>query len=402
MSCQKYERWYVLIASILINCCLGTYYAWSIFAAGYMELFHWPADKLTIVFILSALFGPVSMTIGGKMMDKYGVRIVILLASILYSAGNFFCGVIESLPVLYVVYPITVTLGMSTVYNCTVNNSIKFFPEHRGLISGIVTTSIGGATIFIAPLVQMLIHAFHVQTAFRIIGIASMVIMVSASLFIRQAPEQDMLNGADKDTEKEACAADKDWKEMLKTPLFYALVLMFLSGATAGMMLASQLAIMAQGIVKVTVAAAAAAVSVFSFMNAIGRVGWGILSDRIGWRNVLIIMFLVILAGEILLITSDSGTWIRFLTGISLVGICYGGFIGSYPAITAENFGAKNQGTNYGIMFVGFSIGGLVGPQLTVSLGHLGSNSYVGGFVAALIIAAIGLTISLLVKRQKV
>ena len=401
MRSLKHKRWQVLIASILINCCLGTYYAWSIFAAGYMDLFHWPADKLTIVFILSALLGPVSMTIGGKMMDKYGVRIVILLASILYSAGNFFCGVIESLPVLYVVYPATVTLGMSTVFNCTVNNSIKFFPEHRGLISGIVTTSIGGATIFIAPLVQMLIHTFHVQMTFRIIGIVSMVIMVAASLFIRQAPEQEVLNVPDRKMKREDKTVDKNWKEMLKTPLFYALVLMFLAGATAGMMIASQLAIMAQGIVKVTAAAAAVAVSVFSFMNAAGRVTCGILADRIGWRNVLIIMFLAILAGEALLITSGYGTWIRFLIGISMVGICYGGFIGIYPAITAENFGTKNQGTNYGIMFWGFAIGGLVGPQLTVSLGSIGSNPYIGGFIAAFVIAAAGLVISLFVKRQK-
>ena len=397
MSSLKHKRWQVLIASILINCCLGTYYAWSIFAAGYMDLFQWPADKLTIVFILSALLGPVSMTIGGKMMDKYGVRVVILLASILYSAGNFFCGVIESLAVLYVVYPATVTLGMSTVFNCTVNNSIKFFPEHRGLVSGVVTTSIGGATIFIAPLVQMLIHIFHVQMTFRIIGIASMVIMIAASLFIRQAPEQEGLSFP----HRKVRSVDKNWKEMLKTPLFYALVLMFLAGATAGMMIASQLAIMAQGIVKVTAAAAAVAVSVFSFMNAAGRVTYGILADRIGWRNVLIIMFLAILAGEALLITSGYGTWIRFLIGISMVGICYGGFIGIYPAITAENFGTKNQGTNYGIMFWGFAIGGLVGPQLTVSLGNVGSNPYIGGFIAAFVIAAIGLVISLFVKRQK-
>ena len=397
MSSLKHKRWQVLAASISINFCLGTYYAWSIFAAGYMDLFQWPADKLTIVFILSALLGPVSMTIGGKMMDKYGVRVVILLASILYSAGNFFCGVIESLAVLYVVYPATVTLGMSTVFNCTVNNSIKFFPEHRGLVSGVVTTSIGGATIFIAPLVQMLIHIFHVQMTFRIIGIASMVIMIAASLFIRQAPEQEGLSGP----HRKVRSVDKNWKEMLKTPLFYALVLMFLAGATAGMMIASQLAIMAQGIVKVTAAAAAVAVSVFSFMNAAGRVTYGILADRIGWRNVLIIMFLAILAGEALLITSGYGTWIRFLIGISMVGICYGGFIGIYPAITAENFGTKNQGTNYGIMFWGFAIGGLVGPQLTVSLGNVGSNPYIGGFIAAFIIAAIGLVISLFVKRQK-
>ncbi|MBC6680720.1 OFA family MFS transporter [Zhenpiania hominis] len=397
MSSLKHKRWQVLAASISINFCLGTYYAWSIFAAGYMDLFQWPADKLTIVFILSALLGPVSMTIGGKMMDKYGVRVVILLASILYSAGNFFCGVIESLAVLYVVYPATVTLGMSTVFNCTVNNSIKFFPEHRGLVSGVVTTSIGGATIFIAPLVQMLIHIFHVQMTFRIIGIASMVIMIAASLFIRQAPEQEGLSVP----HRKVRSVDKNWKEMLKTPLFYALVLMFLAGATAGMMIASQLAIMAQGIVKVTAAAAAVAVSVFSFMNAAGRVTYGILADRIGWRNVLIIMFLAILAGEALLITSGYGTWIRFLIGISMVGICYGGFIGIYPAITAENFGTKNQGTNYGIMFWGFAIGGLVGPQLTVSLGNVGSNPYIGGFIAAFVIAAIGLVISLFVKRQK-
>ena len=397
MSSLKHKRWQVLAASISINFCLGTYYAWSIFAAGYMDLFQWPADKLTIVFILSALLGPVSMTIGGKMMDKYGVRVVILLASILYSAGNFFCGVIESLAVLYVVYPATVTLGMSTVFNCTVNNSIKFFPEHRGLVSGVVTTSIGGATIFIAPLVQMLIHIFHVQMTFRIIGIASMVIMIAASLFIRQAPEQEGLSVP----HRKVRSVDKNWKEMLKTPLFYALVLMFLAGATAGMMIASQLAIMAQGIVKVTAAAAAVAVSVFSFMNAAGRVTYGILADRIGWRNVLIIMFLAILSGEALLITSGYGTWIRFLIGISMVGICYGGFIGIYPAITAENFGTKNQGTNYGIMFWGFAIGGLVGPQLTVSLGNVGSNPYIGGFIAAFVIAAIGLVISLFVKRQK-
>ena len=397
MSSLKHKRWQVLAASISINFCLGTYYAWSIFAAGYMDLFQWPADKLTIVFILSALLGPVSMTIGGKMMDKYGVRVVILLASILYSAGNFFCGVIESLAVLYVVYPATVTLGMSTVFNCTVNNSIKFFPEHRGLVSGVVTTSIGGATIFIAPLVQMLIHIFHVQMTFRIIGIASMVIMIAARLFIRQAPEQEGLSVP----HRKVRSVDKNWKEMLKTPLFYALVLMFLAGATAGMMIASQLAIMAQGIVKVTAAAAAVAVSVFSFMNAAGRVTYGILADRIGWRNVLIIMFLAILAGEALLITSGYGTWIRFLIGISMVGICYGGFIGIYPAITAENFGTKNQGTNYGIMFWGFAIGGLVGPQLTVSLGNVGSNPYIGGFIAAFVIAAIGLVISLFVKRQK-
>ena len=141
------QRWLILVTSCLINLCVGSLYAWSVFSAPMAEHLTtvqgktYTASELSVVFSFANAVGPVTMILGGSINDRIGPRWVILGGGFLFSGGMFLSGFAESLPWLLVSYSLFLGLGMSFVYGCTINNSVKFFPDHRGLVGGITTAA---------------------------------------------------------------------------------------------------------------------------------------------------------------------------------------------------------------------------------------------------------------------
>lgn len=404
------KRWLVLIASCLINLCIGSLYAWSVFAApmaeyiGSLKGITMTASNLAIVFTVANSVGPVTMISGGKLNEILGTRMVILIGGLMFGGGMLVSGFATEKTLLIIGYGLLTGLGMGAAYGCTITNTVKFFPDKKGLIGGISTASYGLSSVLIPPLANRLIDQMGIARAFRVIGIVMMILIAVCSLFIEKCPDDFQPDGftAVKSNlpKKTSASTDKNWKEMLASPVFYVMILMMTCGAFSGMMCISQTSNIAQTNIGLTPAAAALMVSVLALFNAGGRVGAGYISDKIGRIGTLRIALILSLLGLGILYLCGSGQTALFVAGISCIGISFGAFMGVYPGFTSEQFGSRYNGVNYGIMFIGFAFAGCFGP--TVMGRILGATgSYAMAFVIAAVISVCGLALSFLYDKVK-
>ena len=386
------RRWIVLAASCLVNLCIGSIYAWSVFSAPLAEkltiLLGRPltAADLAIVFTVANSVGPVTMISGGFINDRFGPRRVILVGGAMFGIGMILSGLAKSVGGLIVSYGLVLGLGLGMAYGATISNCVKFFPDKRGLAGGIATAAYGLSSVIVPPVANALIGSVGIDRTFFILGGVFLAVILVSSFFISAAPAAVAGPRSGK-------AEGKDWRAMLSDPVFYLMLTMLLCGAFSGLMITSQASPMAQRMTGMTPALAATAVSVLALFNVGGRILAGTLSDRFGRVAVLRGAFVVEIAGLGLLWLTGAGEHALFFAGVSLVGLCFGALMGIYPGFTADQFGPAHNSVNYGIMFVGFALAGYFGP--TVCRGILSSSgSYSAAFIVASCLAAVGIALS--------
>jgi MFS family permease len=406
----KKKRWIILVASCLINLCIGSLYTWSVFASPLAEKLNelagntgsalLTAANLAIVFTVANSVGPITMISGGAINDKLGPKWVVIVGGLLFGFGMLASGFAVNVSFLVVTYGLGCGLGMGLVYGCTISNSVKFFPDMRGLIGGITTATYGLSSVLIPPVANILILNVGISNTFKILGTVFVVVICVCAIFIEKCPADYIPEGwtpkASAQTAKTG-TQDKNWREMITNPVFYIMILMLMCGAFSGLMVTSQASPMAQNMTGMTVGMAATAVSVLALFNAIGRVAAGYLSDRIGRINVLMIAFVLELAGLGCLLTTGQGDVMKYMVGVSIMGVCFGSLMGVYPGFTADQFGAKNNSVNYGIMFIGFAVAGFFGPTL---VGKIVSTygSYEKGFLVAGTLAILGILLAIVYR----
>jgi len=398
----------VLIASSLINLCIGSIYAWSVFAAplaarlsGLLGTTLTAAD-LAIVFTVANSIGPITMISGGYITDKLGgPRAVILIGGSMFGVGMLLTGFATTLTQVIITYGLLVGLGLGMAYGCTINNTVKFFPDKRGLVGGIATATYGLSSVLIPPVANALNNSVGVSMSFVILGIAFLVIIVTCSMFIIKCPADYVPEGF---VPKVAAVpgkvqtADKNWKQMLADPVFYIMIIMLTCGAFSGLMITSQASPMSQRMAGMTVGMAATAVSVLALFNAAGRIVAGTLSDRFGRVTVLRGAFVLEIIGLAMLLMTGEGDTFMFMAAVSVIGICFGALMGVYPGFTADQFGVRNNSVNYGIMFIGFAVAGYFGPSTCGRI--LGSTgSYGTAFIVSAVLAVVGIALSFLYRR---
>jgi nitrate/nitrite transporter NarK len=285
------------------------------------------------------------------------------------------------------------------IYGCTISNSIKFFPDKRGLVGGVTTAAYGLSSVIIPPIANVIISGSGITSAFIIIGITFLIIICGASFFIEKCPADFVPSGwAPKKAEfSRAATEDKNWKGMLASPIFYVMILLLISGAFAGLMCVSQASPIAQKMVGLSAAAATTVVSVLALFNTGGRILAGYVSDKIGRINTLAITSLLSVAGLILLYLSGESSAVTFYMGISMIGLSFGALMGVFPGFTADQFGAKNNSVNYGIMFIGFALAGYFGPSIMRNVYSL-DGSYQRAFVIAAICGLTGFILTFVYK----
>lgn len=408
----KKKRWSVLISSCLINLCIGSLYAWSVFASPLAEKLNeltgntgnalLTAANLAIIFTVANSVGPITMISGGVINDKLGPKWVVIVGGLLFGFGMLASGFAVNIPFLVVTYGLGCGLGMGLVYGCTISNSVKFFPDMRGLIGGITTATYGLSSVLIPPVANKLILNVGISSTFKILGTVFVVVICVCALFVEKCPVDYIPEGWTPKTSVQIAKTstqDKNWKEMITNPAFYIMILMLMCGAFSGLMVTSQASPMAQNMTGMTVGMAATAVSVLALFNAAGRVVAGFLSDRLGRIHVLMIAFVLELAGLGCLLTTGQGDVVKYMVGVSIMGICFGSLMGVYPGFTADQFGTKNNSVNYGIMFIGFAVAGFFGPTL---VGKIVSTygSYEKGFLVAGALAILGILLAIVYRIQ--
>jgi OFA family oxalate/formate antiporter-like MFS transporter len=396
------KRWMILGVSCLINLCIGSLYAWSVFASP-METYLQEklgisvvTGGLAIVFTVANSLGPITMIFGGKINDLIGPKWVIFVGGFLFGGGMWLSGFARSVGTLVLTYGILCGLGMGLVYGSTIGNSVKLFPDKRGLIGGITTASYGISSVIIPPVANVVISSLGVTVAFKILGIVFLLIISTAALLVERCPADYAPPGwkPTSSFEKGVQMVNvQNWKQMLSTPIFYVMLIMLTCGAFCGLMCISQASTLARKMVGLSVVAATTGVSVLALFNVAGRVIAGYISDRIGRINTLAAAFFLSIIGLILLYYSGQGDIAIFYTGISVVGLCFGAFMGIYPGFTADQFGAKHNSVNYGIMFIGFALAGVFGPTIMSNVYNT-DGSYGRAFVIAAVLAVVGLILT--------
>ncbi len=381
------KRWVILAASCLINLCLGSIYAWSVFASSMAEYFsnslgqNITSGDLAIVYTIANAVGPITMISGGAVNDKLGPKKVIALGGVMFGGGMVLSGFASSVTFLIVSYGLVAGLGLGMAYGATISTSVKYFPDKRGLIGGVTTAVYGMSSVILPPVVTIIVNRFDATLAFKVIGAVFLVIILVSTCFLEQCPQGYVPAGYQPPAAQKG-AADMEWKAMVQTPIFYVMLLLLTSGAFSGMMVISQASAMAQQMIGMTAIAASGAVSILAFFNALGRIAAGYLSDKIGRINTLMAACVLCIAGMLCLYVSASGQQGLFYIGICLVGVSFGSFMGVYPGFTADQFGARNNSVNYGIMFIGFALAGYFGPQIMRSV-YASTGVYQNAFLIA-------------------
>ena len=384
------KRWIILIASCFINLCIGSIYAWSVFAAPMAEYINsisgltLTPGSLAIAFTITNSVGPITMITGGRINDKFGPKKVIFVGGLLFGGGMILSGFAQSVGFLVLSYGIITGLGTGMVYGCTISNSVKFFPDKRGLVGGITTAAYGLSSVIIPPIANALITKTGVTAAFKIIGIGFLIIVCVSSFFIDKCPAGFVPEGWTPSTSNVSTTNknDKDWKGMLTSPIFYVMIILLMCGAFYGLMCTSQASPVAQKMIGMSAAAATTVVSVLALFNTAGRIVAGYISDKIGRINTLAAAFVLSIVGLAFLYVSGEGDVVTFYIGISIIGLCFGSLMGVFPGFTADQFGTKNNSVNYGIMFIGFAVAGYFGPTIMNNV-YNADGSYQRAFIIA-------------------
>lgn len=392
------NRWVILIAACIINLCIGSMYAWSSLSAPMAEELN---ANLASVFSTANAVSFITMIIGGLLNDKYGPRWVMFAGGIMFGMGMFMCGFAQSVTHLILSYGICLGLGISLVYGCTISNTIKFFPDKRGMVGGMTTAAFGISSVIFAPLADWICSLTNARATFMILGAVILVIVCAGSFIMKQCPAGFIPEGYIPPVQTAARpAVDKTPVEMLKTPIFYVMIVMLTCGGTFGLMIISSAKGLALALTPVSAATATLFVSVLCLFNTAGRLVAGTLSDKLGRINTLTFALIIALIGLVCLyICEDNGSVAIFAAGVMLIGICFGTFMGVFPGFCTDQFGTKNNTVNYGIMWIGFSAAGIVGPSILTSVFN-STGSYQGAFIIAFAMAAFGLVLSFVYRAM--
>jgi OFA family oxalate/formate antiporter-like MFS transporter len=369
------NRWGIAIAGIFIQMALGAVYAWSVFRVPLSRKFGWSISQVTLTFTISIFVLGIASFLGGLWLNRKGPRIVAMTGGLLYGTGVFLASFSShGLWWLYLSYGLVGGIGLGFGYIVPVAVLVKWFPDRRGLITGIAVGGFGAGALITAPVATHLIQHVGVLSTFAYLGIAYLIVTVIGGYFMENPPPDYKPAGWTASTRQTSERAERDYTlhEALGTWQWWALWLLLFLNTSAGITVISQESPMFQEIAGVTAIAAATMVGIASLGNAAGRVFWAWVSDLLSRRVTFLIMFGV----QILLFWALPSTHAAGLlaTVAFLILLCYGGGFGTMPAFTADYFGSKNVGPIYGLMLTAWGFASVFGPLLIAHMRQVDGN----------------------------
>jgi len=394
------KRWGIALAGIVLQLVLGSVYAWSVFRAPLAKEFNWSISQVTLTFTICIFAMGLAAFVGGLWMKQVGPRTVAMTGGALYGLGVFLASFSNmGLWWLYLSYGIIGGIGLGFAYIVPISVLVKWFPDKRGIMTGVAVGGFGAGALLTAPLATNLIHKVGVLTTFSYLGIIYLVAAVAASYFMMNPPEGYLPEGwSPAVTNTTKTIQSLSLSEALKTWQWWALWVLLFLNTSAGISIISQEAPMFQEFAKITPAIAAGMVGIVSIGNALGRVFWSYISDLIGRKMTFLIMFLVQCILFWFLPSMHAVTAITILAFLILM--CYGGGFGTMPAFAADYFGPVNVGPIYGLMLTAWGFASAFGPLLIANL-RQSSGNYTSGLHWIALIMAFSILLPLLVKAPK-
>ncbi|UOQ45201.1 OFA family MFS transporter [Halobacillus salinarum] len=399
MEKQKVKnRWLIALCAVGIHISIGSVYAWSNFTNPLIDKFGWNSQQVQFTFSLAILFLGLAAAFLGWYVEKYGPRVAGITAAVLFGIGVFGSGFavhLGSLWGLYFFYGVLGGMGIGVGYIAPVSTLVKWFPDRRGLATGMAIMGFGFAAAIASPIMDIIINSLGIAATFYILGISYFVIMLLSSLYLSKPPADWSPEGyhpeeGKQDTKKRDLANLKA-TEALKTIRFYYLWLMLFINVTCGIAVISAAKPLAQNSVGLSTSAAATLVGIMGLFNGIGRIGWASASDYIGRSTTYLTFFVLqIILFAVLPLTSSV---VLFSLFFGIIYTCYGGGFSTIPAFIGDLFGTKELGAIHGYILTAWAAAGLAGPQFAAFMNDTtGSYSsslifFAGFFVVALIIS---------------
>ncbi|AUW05658.1 OFA family MFS transporter [Vibrio campbellii] len=351
----------ILLIGLIVNLSIGILYVWGVFSEPLAEALGVDAKHVDGPYQTSVFTFSVSLFLAGVWQDKVGPRIVTILGVFLVGAGLLASGYASTLMELQVTFGCMVGAGMGFAYACIGPCTMKWWPENRkGLVSGLTAGGFAMAALYLAPLSTILIEHFGILDTFKILGIGLLFMIPMASLLVD--PPKGYVADEPKGETAESCVdVNIQWLDMLKTPQFYQIWLMFMVSSAAGIMLIGSIGNVSKSI-GLTSEEIALSIILLAIFNTAGRVIGGVVFDRIGRVHTLGLIFLLQAVNMIFFTTIE--TTIPLMIGISVGAMSYGALFGVFPPVTAIDYGLKSYGTNFGILYSAWGVSGFFGGIL--------------------------------------
>jgi MFS transporter, OFA family, oxalate/formate antiporter len=385
------KGWIVAIAALATNLILGILYSWSIIQKALVNEWGWTNTQASLPYTVCIATFAVMMIFAGRAQDKYGPKPVAFLGGILFGAGLIASSFTRNPALMIITFGILGGMGIGFGYSAVTPCAIKWFgPKKKGIISGIVVSGVGLSPVYIAPLTNSLLKTHSIEQTFLFLGLFTLAGVTLFSLLLRNPP---IAISTGTSSDKMGYSHDYSWQKMIRTRPFLLLWLSYLMSAAAGLMLLGHLAGIAS--VQAKWQAGFILVVILSVFNALGRVSGGFLSDKAGRINALLIVFLLQAANMFMFSFYQSIP--ALIAGAVFAGLSYGALFALFPAVTAEFYGIRNLGVNYGLVFTGWGVAGIIGPVIGGMVADITGTYNISYIISAFMLV----TGALLVKKIK-
>jgi MFS transporter, OFA family, oxalate/formate antiporter len=398
------NRWLIALSAVGIHISIGSVYAWSVFTKPLQQEMGWGLKQISFTFSLAILFLGLSAAFLGHFVEKFGPRAAGTLSAVFFGtgvAGAGFAIQIESLLLLYLFYGMIAGIGLGVGYITPVSTLVKWFPDRRGLATGLAIMGFGFASMISSPIMNYLIVNYGISNTFYLLGAAYFIIIFCSAQYLAPPKEGWVPKGMAATGQKSGGMKVKEdlrqltANEAVRTRQFWALWLMLFINVTCGIAILSVASPMAQELVGMTATGAATMVGIMGLFNGGGRIVWAAISDYIGRPNVYTLFFAFQIIAFFML--PNITVAILFSVIVYMIMTCYGGGFSSIPAYIGDLFGTKQLGAIHGYILTAWAAAGLAGP-IFVSWVRETTGSYQGTLVIFSGIFIIALTVSLLIR----
>ncbi|WP_419776754.1 L-lactate MFS transporter [Malaciobacter marinus] len=405
---MKKNRWLMALAAVGVHICIGSVYAWSVYVNPIQEQMKWDLTDVTIAFSIAIFFLGLSAALMGKFVEKNGPKVSATIAAFAFGIGTAGSGLailMESKLLLYFFYGVLGGCGLGIGYISPVSTLVKWFPDKRGLATGLAIMGFGFASAISGPAIKLLIGSVGIANTFFLLGSVYFIVMFISAMYL-QAPKEGYMPKKFKKKIKEGKKRIKKdlssmgLNEAIKTPRFYGLWIMLFINVTCGIAIIGVASPLLEEVMGITALAAAAAVGLMGVFNGLGRIFWASISDFLTRPIVYIIFFATQTVAFYAL--PNISELILFQIVLYFIMSCYGGGFASIPAYIGDIFGTKELGAIHGYILTAWAAAGLVGPLIISNVkditGSYSQTLYVfsGFFCIALVVS-----ISMLLNIKK-
>jgi MFS family permease len=389
---RDYKRWKVVFCGVLIFVCLGTIYSWSIFRHPLEVLFDINATQSGLPYMFFLVCYAAAMPVAGIILQKQKHFKVILIGGFMVASGWIVSSYSPNVVTMVVSLGVVAGSGVGIVYGAVIAAISNWFPDRKGLATGITLSGFGLSSFITAPLSRYMIESFGLMETFRFLGFVFFLVIVLSAMVFRSTPKaMEIQTNINRD-------GDISAKQMMRKGAFYALWGCFGIGTFNGLMAVSIAGPIGQEIFKLDETFTAIMVSAFAIFNCIGRPLFGWLTDLLKPKKAAQLLFAIIFAASTIMLVAGTKTALYVMT-FALLWLALGGWLAVAPAASAIMFGSRNHAKNYGIIFTAYGVGAVIGVLVSGSIRDT-TGSYHMVFYPMMISAVLGLILSTYIRKR--